>query len=63
MEDAAKRKSRTALKRELQDVINELRNLPCVFWACPGPDRPIEDGCTCRLCYQVKELRRIRDEI
>jgi len=58
-----KGKSRTALKKELQGVINELANMPCTFWACPGPNKPIEKMATCRLCCQVKILRKIRDEI
>ena len=60
---AMKKKSRTALKKEIQAVINTLNEIPCSFWACPGPNKPVESMATCKLCRQVKELRRIRDEL
>lgn len=55
--------NRTQIKKELQEVINKLANLPCTFWACPGPNKPVQNMATCNLCYQVKELRKIRDKI
>lgn len=56
-------KTKTQTRKELQKVINELVSLPCVFWACPGPNAPTQGMATCKLCYAVKDLRRIRKEL
>jgi hypothetical protein len=57
------KKTRGQIKKELQEVINILANMPCTFWACPGPNKPITPMATCRLCQQVKRLRQIKKEI
>lgn len=58
-----KPKSRTQLKKELQAVINELMTTPCSFWACPGPNKPAENMATCKICWAVKDLRKIKKEL
>jgi len=57
------KKSRTQLKEELHEVIDELARLPCTFWACPGQNKPVKSMCTCSKCFWVKKLRKIRDDI
>ena len=57
------RRSRTALKKDLQVQINLLVRVGCNFWACPGPNKPHRDMATCIVCSVIKDLRKIRDEI
>ena len=53
--------TKTQARRELQSIVSELVDrVPCTFWACPGPNRPIMDGATCTLCYQIKRLRQLK---
>lgn len=58
-----KKKTKTQTKKELQQVINELIGIGCIFWACPGPNRPDAPMATCRICQQVKVLRKIKREM
>lgn len=58
-----KRRSRTRLKKDLQVIINEFVDRGCVAWYCSGPNKPIVPMGTCWVCANVKELRKIRDDI
>ncbi len=48
-----------ASRPELTRIADELANLPCVFWACEGPDAPFKSMRTCSLCASVQDLRTV----
>ena len=60
---AKPKRNRTKIKKDLQEVINELVRQPCTFWACPGPNKPVVYMATCGVCWSIKELRKIRKEV
>lgn len=46
-------------KAKLKRIVKELKTLDCVFWACPGPDKPLESMATCTVCSCIKDLREV----
>jgi hypothetical protein len=43
---------------EALDLIHDLEAVGCQFFACEGPEAPIEDMKTCRICEWVIILTR-----
>lgn len=49
------------LRAVVQDVLDDLKDGACTFWACPGPDAPFTPMATCRVCASVMDLRAALD--
>lgn len=45
--------------QRLRKVQGALESIGCTFWACPGPNKPVEDMATCRTCMAIKEIRQL----
>lgn len=59
-----KKLSKTQIKKELQRSINEFERLSCMFWACKGSYKnKLEIMVTCRKCWAVANLRKLRNSI
>lgn len=44
---------------ELDEVLRELADMPCSFWACDGPSRP-RGMVTCNKCWAMRKVARLR---
>lgn len=44
-------------KEFLEHVLESITYMPCVFWACDGPDVPFVDMATCALCRTIQDIR------
>lgn len=43
----------------LKELLATLKkNMNCMYWACPGSEKPFEDMATCYRCYQIQEIER-----
>jgi hypothetical protein len=38
---------------DIRELVSMLKRLPCVFWACEGPQRPLH-MITCTKCWAVR---------
>ena len=46
------------LTKALRDIRGE-----CIFFACPGWNKPFLSGATCKICYAVQLLDELNAEI
>lgn len=44
-------------KTKLREWASSLKNAPCGFWACDGPDKPFVWMATCSKCQVVMDIR------
>lgn len=48
-----------ALRRLVKRALSGEVSMPCMFWACDGPDAPREDMKTCRNCAWIQDARAV----
>lgn len=46
-------------KAEILEVIEDLKSIPCPFWACDGWDKPFKDMVTCKKCSSIQTLMKL----
>jgi len=46
-----------------QKCLEALKKTPCLFWVCPGPDKPHEDMKTCVRCAAIQDVQDILDKL
>jgi hypothetical protein len=39
------------------DMFEALERVGCQYFACPGPDKPIEDMATCYVCAAIRKAK------
>lgn len=42
----------------IAEILERLEHIPCIYWACEGPDQPPEDMVTCHVCWLIYDLRQ-----
>lgn len=45
---------------KLDEALESLASIPCVFWACEGPDNP-KDMVTCSKCWAMINIKQVRE--
>jgi hypothetical protein len=43
------------------EMFEALQRVGCQYWACPGPDKPIEDMATCFVCATIRKAEGKED--
>jgi hypothetical protein len=42
-----------------KEILKDIERADCVFFACPGPNKPFKHMQTCFMCYSIIRMRRL----